>query len=1027
MSMSERVGVELGDRELSSFQIRFEGNRTERTRVLFMTDGVLLKELQTDVKLSRFSVIVIDEAHERSMYSDVLIGLLSRICVQRAKAGVPLKLVIMSATLRLSDFMQQRLFPTTMPKLLSVESRQFPVTVHFERRTPDDHMRAAFLKVCKIHERLPEGGILVFVSGQKEEREDDEQDEQEAVEKIDLVELEQDEQLLDLDDRDGADCADEAEDEAADEFELRDERPAGGQQRPLFCLPLYSMLPSALQRRVFEPVPAGRRLCVVATNVAETSLTIPGVRYVVDAGKEKRRDFDPVTGVSQFNVAWISKASVAQRSGRAGRVAAGHAYRLYSSAVFEDFAAFPPPEILHKLVDQVVLHLKSMNIRKIANFPFPTPPAADQVQKAEERLVRLRALAKKKDDDAAGITPLGRTLLVFPLAPHFAKILVLGAQNGVLLLVAKLVAALSVREPLVNVAALEGATDAETQGLMAMLLKQRRRWTRAGQPKRLGDLQVLLAVVREADEKRAADRAAATTCGLRFEALREIRKMRAQLLRLVGATGGLKRLAGQNGSSTTADLADARWTDADLGKIRQIFAACQPDQIARRAPAGELVPKGAYRTPLLEEFVFIDPVSALYKEEPEFVLYQDLVQLADRELLQNVAEVEVEWLRSGLFLERLDERGRERAARVAVELKTLYALNERVPERLDSRHWQVLVGKSLHIAEREEFLRQLHACEQNARRVLEKNERRQASIAEQKRRAARGEVVYGRGFQERLSLRGPDFRRLLDARHGARLWAAERLVGGVPEVRVDCRHLRLLPHVWLRRAMNEFQRLHEENWTAERPLPLRFHAFLPNDEVAFVAKQSLLCLSGRRARRGRKGVLEELPAGMDRTEVAYVSTLGNRLLNAEALGRAKVFVLHAFPEHLLGAQEARGLRQWMMREEVPAFRLPLDSELKWIRGHRSQWPAVNAAVLRDALATGGPWRDVLRRHIPRGHFEEAAEPPAVHSSVEEVVDHAWSAEPPRPRAARGPKEKRVYTHRYSREERNRRRREEAAG
>ncbi|KAI6217491.1 hypothetical protein M3Y99_01763100 [Aphelenchoides fujianensis] len=657
MSMSERI--------------RFEGNRMEWTRVLFMTDGVLLKELQTDVKLSRFSVIVIDEAHERSMYSDVLIGLFSRICVQRAKAGVPLKLVIMSATLRLSDFMQQRLFPTTLPKLLSVESRQFPVTVHFERRTPDDHMRAAFLKVCKIHERLPEGGILVFVSGQKEVHrlvrllgqkyaakdnpkrgKKDEQEEEEAEEEIVSFPLCSITSISIAGSRRvgaGRTAArfgrpgrrrlrGRGEDEAADEFELRDERPAGGQQRPLFCLPLYSMLPSALQRRVFEPVPAGCRLCVVATNVAETSLTIPGVRYVVDAGKEKRRDFDPVAGVSQFNVAWISKASAAQRSGRAGRVAAGHAYRLYSSAVFEDFAAFPPPEILHKPVDQVVLHLKSMGIRKIANFPFPTPPAADQVQNAEERLVRLGALSKKKDDDAAGITPLGRTLLVFPLAPHFAKIIVLGAENGVLPPVATLVAALSVREPLVNVAALEGATDAETQGLMAMLLKQRRRWTRAGQQKRLGDLQVLLAAVREADEKRAADRAAATTCGLRFEALREIRKMRGQLLRLVDATGGLKRLAEQNGSSTTADLANAR----------QIFAACQPDQIARRAPVGELVPKGAYRTPLLEEFVFIDPVSALYKEAPEFVLYQDLVQLADRKLLQNVAEVELEWLRSGL-------------------------------------------------------------------------------------------------------------------------------------------------------------------------------------------------------------------------------------------------------------------------------------------------------------------------------------------------------------------------------------------
>lgn len=130
----------------------------------------------------------------------------------------------------------------------------------------------------------------------------------------------------------------------------------------------------------------------MATNVAETSLTIPNVRYVVDTGKEKRRDFDPITGVSQFRVSWVSQASADQRTGRAGRVGPGHVYRLYSSSVYEDFDRFPPPEILHKPIEQVVLHLKSLNIRRITNFPFPTPPEKDQVAEAERRLQRLGAL-----------------------------------------------------------------------------------------------------------------------------------------------------------------------------------------------------------------------------------------------------------------------------------------------------------------------------------------------------------------------------------------------------------------------------------------------------------------------------------------------------------------------------------------------------------------------------------------------------------------------------------------------------------
>ncbi|KAI6172568.1 hypothetical protein M3Y98_00987600 [Aphelenchoides besseyi] len=628
------------------------GNRTDKTKILFMTDGVLLKELQTDVKLSKFSVILIDEAHERSMYSDVLIGLLSRICIQRAKSGVPLKLVIMSATLRLTDFMQQRLFPSTLPKLLSVDSRQFPVTVHFERRTPDDYMKAAFNKVCKIHDRLPDGAILVFVSGQKEvhrlvkllSRKYPLLDKKRTKQlEVDMIEMERDERMfLELDDLDAADCVGEDGKDESDEFELKEEMEKTS--KPLYCLPLYSMMPSFLQRRVFEPVPEGQRLCVVATNVAETSLTIPNVRYVVDSGKEKRRDFDPITGVSQFNVNWCSQASANQRSGRAGRVAAGHAYRLFSSAVYEDFAKFPPPEILHKPVDQMVLHLKSMNIRKISNFPFPTPPEADQVAKAEERLEKLGALSRKSGEDVPSITSLGKTLLVFPLAPHFSKILVLSIQNGVLPLVSTLVSALSVREPLINVAGLEGSDNAETQNLVTMLLKQRRKWNTFGQSKRLGDLNVLLCALNEAEKNQVSDRSEATKFGLRYEALKEIRKMRKQLLQLVDGTAGLKKMSEQNGNSTEM----IKWTDAEIGKIRQIFVSCQSDQIAKRVANSELVPKGAYQTQLLEEFVFIDPTSTLYKEEPEFVLYQELVQLNDRKLMQNVSEVEAEWLSNGL-------------------------------------------------------------------------------------------------------------------------------------------------------------------------------------------------------------------------------------------------------------------------------------------------------------------------------------------------------------------------------------------
>ncbi|KAJ1374355.1 Pfam:DUF1605 [Parelaphostrongylus tenuis] len=168
ISMSERVGEELGAPEEVSYQIRYEGNRSDKTRILFMTDGVLMKEMESDIMLGKYSAILVDEAHERSMYSDVLIGMLSRIAPLRAKTPNPLKLIIMSATLRLADFTHKRLFPVLEPKVVQVEARQYPVTVHFEKRTPDDYIAATFRKVCRIHEALPDGGILVFVTGQQE-------------------------------------------------------------------------------------------------------------------------------------------------------------------------------------------------------------------------------------------------------------------------------------------------------------------------------------------------------------------------------------------------------------------------------------------------------------------------------------------------------------------------------------------------------------------------------------------------------------------------------------------------------------------------------------------------------------------------------------------------------------------------------------------------------------------------------------------------------------------------------------------
>jgi ATP-dependent RNA helicase DHX37/DHR1 len=274
----------------------------------------------------------------------------------------------MSATMRVTDFTENsHLFPRP-PPVINVDARQFPVTTHFNKRTAwGDYVDEAFKKISKIHQRLPQGGILVFLTGQDEIRllcdRLRERFPNKSTSLSDTsgtwsprvkcsakdMELEAEDVDIELhtDPRDQLDSSDEGEDES--EIDELDNETSFEELSsfPLYVLPLFSLLPVTEQLRVFQSPPDGSRLCVVATNVAETSLTIPGIRYVIDCGRVKERVFDKSTGVESYQIGWISKASAAQRSGRAGRTGPGHCYRLFSSAVFErDFLQFSEPEIL---------------------------------------------------------------------------------------------------------------------------------------------------------------------------------------------------------------------------------------------------------------------------------------------------------------------------------------------------------------------------------------------------------------------------------------------------------------------------------------------------------------------------------------------------------------------------------------------------------------------------------------------------------------------------------------------------------
>ncbi|XP_030272481.1 putative ATP-dependent RNA helicase DHX37 [Sparus aurata] len=686
VSMSHRVAKEMNlSTRVVSYQIRYEGNVTSDTKIKFMTDGVLLKEIQKDFLLQRYSVIVIDEAHERSVYTDILIGLLSRIVPLRNKKGMPMKLLVMSATLRVEDFTDNTKLFRIPPPVIKVDARQFPVTIHFNKRTPmEDYTGEVFHKICKIHRMLPPGGILVFLTGQAEVHslcrrlrkafpfrksntttgEDEEADTSEAMRKFKKAKQKKPVSLprIDLDnysalpvdegDEDREAGIGDEEDEGSD-LEIGDD-PNDAEEKadpsiPLYVLPLYSLLAPEQQAKVFRPPPPGTRLCVIATNVAETSLTIPGIKYVVDCGRVKKRFYDRVTGVSSFKVTWTSQASANQRAGRAGRTEPGHCYRLYSSAVFGDFSLFSEAEITRRPVEDLVLQMKDLNIDKVVNFPFPTSPSAEALVAAEQLLVSLGALkepprtGRVKDIEQARlscpITPLGRAMASFPVAPRYAKILALGKQQDCLPYVIAVVAAMTVREIFEDLDRPAGSEDESSKlnQRRARLTQMRRLWAGQGASLLLGDLMVMLGAVGACEFAGCTPKFCEDN-GLRYKAMVEIRRLRGQLTNAVNA------VCPEVGAFVNPKMTPP--TEHQVVCLRQIVLAGLGDHLARRVQGEEILDpkwKNGYKTPLMDEPVFIHPSSALFKTLPEFVVYQEIMETT-KMYMKGVSAVEAEWV-----------------------------------------------------------------------------------------------------------------------------------------------------------------------------------------------------------------------------------------------------------------------------------------------------------------------------------------------------------------------------------------------
>lgn len=371
--VAEEVGCSLGHEV--GYSIRFDDCTSPSTQIKYMTDGMLQREILADPYLERYSVIMLDEAHERTIATDVLFALLKKAMTRRPS----LKVIATSATLDAETFSD---YFNRCP-ILTIPGRTYPVQILYSKNPEPDYIEAAVTTALEIHLTEDSGDILVFLTGQ---------------EKINMT------------------CA-----------ILTERVKAFGRTIPeLIVLPVYSTLPPEKQSHIFEPTLRGSRKVIVATNIAETSITIDGIRFVIDSGFVKQNIFDPKLSIESLVVGPISQAQANQRAGRAGRTAPGKCFRLYTEAAYQsEMTPATVPEIQRTNMANTAPLLKAMGIDNILAFPFMDPPSASAVYSALHLLFDLGAL-----DGEGLLTRLGRRMADFPMDPPLARTLIASAEKG---------------------------------------------------------------------------------------------------------------------------------------------------------------------------------------------------------------------------------------------------------------------------------------------------------------------------------------------------------------------------------------------------------------------------------------------------------------------------------------------------------------------------------------------------------------------------------------------------------------------
>ena len=577
------LGQEVG------YSIRFEDVTSAATKIKFLTDGLLLREALVDPLLSRYSIVMVDEAHERSLSSDVLLGVLKKIRKRRPE----LRIVVSSATLNAEDFL--RFFgdgdddgvdpnertnngknATPIGKIISIEGRAFPVDIHYLTTPSEDYLERAVKTIFDIHASEPEGDILVFLTGREE-----------IETAIDMI------------------------------AERTPSLPKDSDK--LLPLPLYAGLSTEQQMYVFEPAPESARKVICATNIAEASVTIAGIVYVIDSGFVKLRAYNPSTGIETLTPTPVSKASATQRAGRAGRTKAGKCYRLYTEAAFSSLEEATVPEIQRSNLAPTVLQLKALGIDNIARFDFLTPPPADLLIRALELLYALGAL-----DDYAKLTkPLGTRMSELALEPMLAKCLLSATEFGCLSEILTIAAMVSLQGSVWF--SHEDGKKAEETARRKFAVEQ-------------GDHLTLLNVYQAFVTKGKKEAKWCQKHYLNFKSMTRAVSIRNQLRRYLERFG---IDVSESLSSSNDNVLRAGGGSDERPKQERIRRCLTSGYFAH---AARMLPDGTFRTVDGGTVLHAHPSSLMFNRKADWVIFTDVMETGEKTFIRDVSKIERGWL-----------------------------------------------------------------------------------------------------------------------------------------------------------------------------------------------------------------------------------------------------------------------------------------------------------------------------------------------------------------------------------------------